>query len=194
MANGNDDDEIVILSSWKTKQQGGSEMLKEITDQQWGKLIQVVSTCMDVANGHLEQIASAAQSNGYKVQWHHLLMEGLVGQQQEPKELQETQGEGLGAQEETEGVPVSYPCQTPVFIPPQTQIFCLSHYLTSTSSIPPLVLACLYLVYLVFLCCANLCTPLPYICYISCLPVILTSHLHFLITQYFTHLGLPLIL
>ncbi|KAG6326639.1 hypothetical protein ID866_12451, partial [Astraeus odoratus] len=37
---------------------------------------------MDVANGHLEQIASAVQSNGHKVQWHHLLMEGLVGQQQ----------------------------------------------------------------------------------------------------------------
>ncbi|KAG6327163.1 hypothetical protein ID866_11926 [Astraeus odoratus] len=89
---------------------------------------------------------------------------------------------------------LSYPCQTPVLIPPQTWIFCPSCYPASASSIPPLVLACLYLVYLVFSCCAKLCTPLPYVCYISCLSVILTSHLHFLLTQYFTHLGLPLIL
>ncbi|KAG6326650.1 hypothetical protein ID866_12439 [Astraeus odoratus] len=127
----NDDDDIVILSGQKTKRQGGSEMLEEITDRQWGELIQVVSTHMDVANGHLEQIASMAQSNGCKVQRHHLLMEGLVGQQQvllsklvegvgaagsggagevvkdpeELKELQEMQGEGLGGQEETKGVP-----------------------------------------------------------------------------------------
>ncbi|KAG6330910.1 hypothetical protein ID866_8177 [Astraeus odoratus] len=33
---------------------------------------------MDVANGHLERIASTAQSNRRKIQWHHL-MEGLVG-------------------------------------------------------------------------------------------------------------------
>ncbi|KAG6326482.1 hypothetical protein ID866_12606, partial [Astraeus odoratus] len=33
---------------------------------------------MDVANGHLERIASMAQSNGQKMQWHFLLMEGLV--------------------------------------------------------------------------------------------------------------------
>ncbi|KAG6327139.1 hypothetical protein ID866_11951 [Astraeus odoratus] len=83
---------------------------------------------MDVANGHLERIASAVRSNGRKMQWHHLLMEGLVGQQQmlisrlvellgaagsegakevaegreEPQELQR---EGSGGQKgETEGV------------------------------------------------------------------------------------------
>ncbi|KAG6326248.1 hypothetical protein ID866_12841, partial [Astraeus odoratus] len=82
MANEDNNNEIIVLSSQKTKQQGGSESLEEITDQQWGGLIQAVSTCMDVANGHLERIASTAQSNGHKVQWHHLLMEGLVGQQQ----------------------------------------------------------------------------------------------------------------
>ncbi|KAG6328457.1 hypothetical protein ID866_10632 [Astraeus odoratus] len=98
----------------------------------WGELIQAVSSHMDVANGHLEWIASTAQSNSRKVQWHHLLMEGLVGQQQvllsklvkmagvagsggarevtkgqeELKEPQETQGEGSGCQEgETQGVP-----------------------------------------------------------------------------------------
>ncbi|KAG6327445.1 hypothetical protein ID866_11643 [Astraeus odoratus] len=60
---------------------------------------------MDIANGHLEWIASTAQSNGCKMQQHHPLMEGLVGQQQELKELQEMQGEGSGGQEETEGVP-----------------------------------------------------------------------------------------
>ncbi|KAG6326739.1 hypothetical protein ID866_12351 [Astraeus odoratus] len=90
---------------------------------------------MDVANGHLEQIASAVQSNSCKVQRHHLLMEGLVGQQQvllsklvegagaagsggagevvedpeELKEPQETQGEGSGGQEEIEGVPGGAP-------------------------------------------------------------------------------------
>ncbi|KAG6326864.1 hypothetical protein ID866_12226 [Astraeus odoratus] len=37
---------------------------------------------MDVANSHLEWIASVVQSNSCKMQWHHLLMEGLVGQQQ----------------------------------------------------------------------------------------------------------------
>ncbi|KAG6328334.1 hypothetical protein ID866_10756 [Astraeus odoratus] len=77
-----DDDEIVILSGQKTKWQGGGKTLEEITDRWWGELIQAVSIHMDVANGHLEWIASAAQSNGHKVQWHHLLMEGLVGQQQ----------------------------------------------------------------------------------------------------------------
>ncbi|KAG6326761.1 hypothetical protein ID866_12328 [Astraeus odoratus] len=98
-----DDDEIVILSGRKTKQQGGGETLEEIT--------------------------STVQSSGCKMQWHHLLMEGLVGQQQllvsklvemvsaagsggakevaedqeGPKELQ---GEESGGQEgETEGVP-----------------------------------------------------------------------------------------
>ncbi|KAG6326708.1 hypothetical protein ID866_12381 [Astraeus odoratus] len=84
---------------------------------------------MDMANGHLDRIACMAQSNSHKVQWHHLLMEGLVGQQQvllsklvmmlsaegsgevneviedqeEPQELQE---EELGGQDnETEGAP-----------------------------------------------------------------------------------------
>ncbi|KAG6327102.1 hypothetical protein ID866_11987 [Astraeus odoratus] len=37
---------------------------------------------MDVANGHLEKIAGASQSNGQKTQHHYMLMEGLVGQQQ----------------------------------------------------------------------------------------------------------------
>ncbi|KAG6329057.1 hypothetical protein ID866_10032 [Astraeus odoratus] len=37
---------------------------------------------MDVANGHLERIVSAVWSNSCKMQWHHLLMEELVGQQQ----------------------------------------------------------------------------------------------------------------
>ncbi|KAG6329132.1 hypothetical protein ID866_9957 [Astraeus odoratus] len=126
VANDDDDDKIVILSGQKTKQQGGSGTLKEITDQQWRELIQVISTCMDVANGHLERIASMAQSNGQKMQHHFLLMEGLVGQQQmlvlklvemlgatgsggakgvaegqeEPKELQ---GRESGGQEGTEG-------------------------------------------------------------------------------------------
>ncbi|KAG6327088.1 hypothetical protein ID866_12001 [Astraeus odoratus] len=77
-----EDDKIIVLSGWKTKWQGGGEMLEEITDRQWGELIQAVSSHMDVANSHLEKIASAVQSNGHKVQWHHLLMEGLVGQQQ----------------------------------------------------------------------------------------------------------------
>ncbi|KAG6326685.1 hypothetical protein ID866_12404 [Astraeus odoratus] len=130
-ANDDDNNKIVILSSRKTKQQGGGETLEEVTDRQWGELIQAVSSCIDIANGHLEQIVSAAQSNGHKMQWHHLLMEGLVGQQQmlvsrlvkiastagsggarevvegseEPKEPQEMQGEGLGGQEGTEGVP-----------------------------------------------------------------------------------------
>ncbi|KAG6327349.1 hypothetical protein ID866_11739 [Astraeus odoratus] len=71
---------------------------------------------MDVANGHLEWIASVAQSNGCKVQWHHLLMKGLVGQQQDPEELkepQEMQGEGSGGQEETKGVPGGAPGDEP---------------------------------------------------------------------------------
>ncbi|KAG6328224.1 hypothetical protein ID866_10864 [Astraeus odoratus] len=55
------------------------ETLKEITDQWWGELIQAVSTCMDVANSHLEWIASTVQSNSRKMQWHYMLMEGLVG-------------------------------------------------------------------------------------------------------------------
>ncbi|KAG6326479.1 hypothetical protein ID866_12611, partial [Astraeus odoratus] len=37
---------------------------------------------MDMANSHLERIASTAQSNGQKMQCHYMLMEGLVGQQQ----------------------------------------------------------------------------------------------------------------
>ncbi|KAG6328761.1 hypothetical protein ID866_10329 [Astraeus odoratus] len=82
VANDNDNDEIAILSGQKTKQQGGRKTLKEITNQQWGELIQAASTHMNVANGHLEWIASVVQSNGCKMQWHHLLMEGLVGQQQ----------------------------------------------------------------------------------------------------------------
>ncbi|KAG6329144.1 hypothetical protein ID866_9945 [Astraeus odoratus] len=139
VAGKDNDNEIVILSSWKTKRQGGSKTLKEITDQWWGELIQAVSSCMDIANSHLEQIASALQSNGQKKQWHYMLMEGLVGQQQvllsklveimstagsggskevtedleEPKEPQEMQGEGLGGQEETEGVPGGMPEDEP---------------------------------------------------------------------------------
>ncbi|KAG6328513.1 hypothetical protein ID866_10576 [Astraeus odoratus] len=132
VADDDNDNEIVILSGWKTKWQGGSEMLEEVTNQQWGELIQAVSLCMDIANGHLEWIASTSQSNSQKMQWHYMLMEGLVGQQQmllsrlveisgatgsegagevikdpeEPKELQEMQGEGLGGQDsDTEGVP-----------------------------------------------------------------------------------------
>ncbi|KAG6331531.1 hypothetical protein ID866_7558 [Astraeus odoratus] len=34
---------------------------------------------MDVANGHLDRIASTVQSNGHKMQWHYIFMEGLVG-------------------------------------------------------------------------------------------------------------------
>ncbi|KAG6326929.1 hypothetical protein ID866_12160 [Astraeus odoratus] len=138
-ADEDDDDEIVILSGWKTKQQGGGESLKEITDRWWGELIWAVSTRMDVANGHLERIASTAQSSRRKMQWHHLLMEGLVGQQQvllsklvevvgaagsggarevvedpeEPKGPQGTQGEGSGGQEETKGVPGGVPEDEP---------------------------------------------------------------------------------
>ncbi|KAG6328462.1 hypothetical protein ID866_10627 [Astraeus odoratus] len=124
-----DNNEVVISSSWKTKQQGGSKSLKEVADQWWGELIQVVSTHMDVANSHLEQIASTAQSNRRKMQWHFLLMEGLVGQQQMlvlklvemastagsgrakgvsegQEEPQEMQGGELGGQEgKTEGAP-----------------------------------------------------------------------------------------
>ncbi|KAG6328844.1 hypothetical protein ID866_10246 [Astraeus odoratus] len=37
---------------------------------------------MDIANSHLEQTVSALQSNGWKMQQHYMLMEGLVGQQQ----------------------------------------------------------------------------------------------------------------
>ncbi|KAG6326059.1 hypothetical protein ID866_13030 [Astraeus odoratus] len=123
-----DKDKVVILSSWKTKRQGGGELLEEVTDHRWGELIQAVSTHMDVANGHLERIASMAQSNGWKMQHHYMLMEGLVGQQQlllsklvkiagamesggakgttkGAEEPQELQGEGSGGQEEAEGVP-----------------------------------------------------------------------------------------
>ncbi|KAG6325724.1 hypothetical protein ID866_13366 [Astraeus odoratus] len=126
------DDETIVLSGQKTKRQGGSEMLKEITDQQWGELIQAVSSRMDVANSHLEKTASAAQSNGHKMQCHYMLMEGLVGQQQlllsklveimgavesggakgtteGAEEPQELRGEGSGGQEETEGVPGGVP-------------------------------------------------------------------------------------
>ncbi|KAG6326901.1 hypothetical protein ID866_12188 [Astraeus odoratus] len=81
-ANKDDDNEVVILSSQKAKQHGGSKLLEEVTDHQWGELIQVVSTHMDMANSHLERIASMAQSNGWKMQCHYMLMEGLVGQQQ----------------------------------------------------------------------------------------------------------------
>ncbi|KAG6328363.1 hypothetical protein ID866_10726 [Astraeus odoratus] len=127
-ADNDNDNEIVILSGQKTKQQGGSEMLEEISNQWWGELIQAVSSCMDVANGHLEWIVSVLQSNRQKVQHHYMLMEGLVGQQQmllsrlvkitsaagsggsqevvkgseEPKE---PQGEESGGQEEIQGVP-----------------------------------------------------------------------------------------
>ncbi|KAG6329865.1 hypothetical protein ID866_9225 [Astraeus odoratus] len=106
----NDNNKIVILSGWKIKWQGG------------------VSSCMDVANSHLEKIVSMSQSNGQKMQQHFLLMEGLVGQQQmlvsklvemsgaagsrgvkevakgqeEPKELQG--GESGGQEDETEDV------------------------------------------------------------------------------------------
>ncbi|KAG6327822.1 hypothetical protein ID866_11267 [Astraeus odoratus] len=82
VADDDNNDEIIILSGWKTRQQGGGKLFEEITDQQWGELIQAVSSCMDVANGHLEQIASVAQSNSCKMQQHYMLMEGLVGQQQ----------------------------------------------------------------------------------------------------------------
>ncbi|KAG6328434.1 hypothetical protein ID866_10654 [Astraeus odoratus] len=34
---------------------------------------------MDMAKSHLEKIAKAFQSNSQKMQWHFLLMEGLVG-------------------------------------------------------------------------------------------------------------------
>ncbi|KAG6326434.1 hypothetical protein ID866_12655, partial [Astraeus odoratus] len=81
-ADGSDDNEIVILSGRKTKRQGGSKTPEEITDRWWGELIQAVSSHMDIANGHLEKIASAAQSNRRKMQCHYMLMEGLVGQQQ----------------------------------------------------------------------------------------------------------------
>ncbi|KAG6330021.1 hypothetical protein ID866_9067 [Astraeus odoratus] len=74
--------EIIILSGQKTKQQGAGKMLEEISDQWWGELIQAVSTHMDVANNHLEKIVSMAQSNGWKMQCHYMLMKGLVGQQQ----------------------------------------------------------------------------------------------------------------
>ncbi|KAG6328081.1 hypothetical protein ID866_11008 [Astraeus odoratus] len=129
----NDNGEIVILSSWKTKWQGGGKTLEEISNQRWGELIQAVSTCMDVANGHLEWIASTAQSSSCKMQRHHLLMEGLVGQQQvllsklvkianatwsggarevieDTEEPQEVPGEGSGGQEEeVQGVPGGVP-------------------------------------------------------------------------------------
>ncbi|KAG6326273.1 hypothetical protein ID866_12816, partial [Astraeus odoratus] len=68
-----DEDEIIVLSGRKTKRQGGGELLEEIIDRRWGELIQAVSSRMDVANGHLERIASAAQSNGRKMQRHYML-------------------------------------------------------------------------------------------------------------------------
>ncbi|KAG6326400.1 hypothetical protein ID866_12689, partial [Astraeus odoratus] len=80
--NEDDEDEIIVLSGQKTKWQGGGELLEEITDRWWGELIQAVPSHMDVANGHLEWIASTVQSNGHKMQCHYMLMEGLVGQQQ----------------------------------------------------------------------------------------------------------------
>ncbi|KAG6328117.1 hypothetical protein ID866_10971 [Astraeus odoratus] len=102
----NDNNKIVILSGWKTKWQGGGKTLKEISDQRWGELIQAVSTCMDMANGHLERIASMAQSNGQKMQCHYMLMEGLVGQQQmllsKLVEMASATGSG-GAKEVAEG-------------------------------------------------------------------------------------------
>ncbi|KAG6327863.1 hypothetical protein ID866_11225 [Astraeus odoratus] len=129
-------DKIVILSGQKTKWQGGGETLEEISNWKWGELIQAVSTCMDMANGHLERIASMAQSNGQKMQHHYMLMEGLVGQQQmllsrlvkitgaagsggarevikdpeEPKELQE---EESGGQDGETGVPGGAPEDEP---------------------------------------------------------------------------------
>ncbi|KAG6326966.1 hypothetical protein ID866_12123, partial [Astraeus odoratus] len=102
-------------------------------NNKWGELIQAVSTHMDMANSHLERIASAAQSNGRKMQRHYMLMEGLVGQQQvllsklveitsaagsggskevveDQEELKELQGEESGGQEgDTEGVPGGAP-------------------------------------------------------------------------------------
>ncbi|KAG6329603.1 hypothetical protein ID866_9486 [Astraeus odoratus] len=129
----NKDDDIVILSGQKTKWQGGGETLEGISNQQWEELIQAVSSCMDIANSHLEKIASAAQSNGCKMQCHYMLMEGLGGQQQMllsrlveitstagsggskevaegQEELREPQGEGLGGQEgEIQGVPEGVP-------------------------------------------------------------------------------------
>ncbi|KAG6327217.1 hypothetical protein ID866_11872 [Astraeus odoratus] len=108
VADEDDDDEVVILSGQKTKQKGGSKSLEEITDQQWGELVQVVSTRMDVANGHLERIASQQQVLLLKL----VEVAGATGlgrakevvrRSEEPQELQ---GEELGAQEgETEGVP-----------------------------------------------------------------------------------------
>ncbi|KAG6326282.1 hypothetical protein ID866_12806 [Astraeus odoratus] len=63
---------------------------------------------MDVANGHLEWIASAVQSNSWKMQQHFLLMEGLVGQQQllvSKLVKMKLQGGESGGQEEIQGVP-----------------------------------------------------------------------------------------
>ncbi|KAG6327136.1 hypothetical protein ID866_11953 [Astraeus odoratus] len=115
VADNNDDDEIVILSGQKTKWQGGSETLEEIT------------------NSHLEKIVSMAQSNRQKMQCHYMLMEGLVGQQQvllsklveiasaagsggskevieDQEELKEAQREESEGQEgDTEGVPGEVP-------------------------------------------------------------------------------------
>ncbi|KAG6326965.1 hypothetical protein ID866_12124 [Astraeus odoratus] len=123
VADEDNDDEIIVLSSWKTKQQGG------------------VSTHMDIANGHLEKIAITAQSNRQKMQCHYMLMEGLVGQQQvllsklveimstagsggskevieDQEELKELQGEELGGQEgDTEGVPGGAPEGEPEDVP-----------------------------------------------------------------------------
>ncbi|KAG6327218.1 hypothetical protein ID866_11871 [Astraeus odoratus] len=133
VADKDEDNEIVILSGRKTRRQGGGKALEKITDRWWGELIQAVSSHMDIANGHLEKIASTAQSNRQKMQCHYMLMEGLVSQQQvllsklveitstagsreskevikgqkEPRELQE---EELGGQEgDTEGAPGGAP-------------------------------------------------------------------------------------
>ncbi|KAG6326975.1 hypothetical protein ID866_12114 [Astraeus odoratus] len=137
-ADDDDDDEIVVLSGQKTKRQGGGKTLEEISDRRWGELIQAVSTRMDVASGHLEKLASVAQSNGRKMQWHYMLMEGLVGQQQVllsklveianaagsggarevVEDTEETQGEGSGGQDgDTEGASGGAPEGEPEDLP-----------------------------------------------------------------------------
>ncbi|KAG6327202.1 hypothetical protein ID866_11887 [Astraeus odoratus] len=86
-ADEDEDDEIIILSGQNIKQQGGGETLEEVTDRWWGELIQAVSSHMDMANGHLERIASMAQSNGWKMRCHYMLMEGLEELRGPPKVL-----------------------------------------------------------------------------------------------------------
>ncbi|KAG6327098.1 hypothetical protein ID866_11991 [Astraeus odoratus] len=119
----------------KAKQATAAEARK----QQWvDSEAQASRSQMNIVS-HLEKIVGTSQSNGQKMQCHYMLMEGLVGQQQmllsrlveivsatgsggmrevvegteELKELQEMQGEGLGGQEETEGVPGGAPEDEP---------------------------------------------------------------------------------